>query len=169
MENTAVKKLAFCGLFTAMTFIATFINIRLPIASYGGLIHLGSIVLVLSASMQETKYAAVSTALGMALFDLVGGWVLWAPATFIIRFIQVLILGSTVKRKGNHIGIIIIAYVLCSLWEMGGYYVAEAVIYGNWVAPLASMPSEILHNIIGIAGFPLAIHLKKLLHIETKI
>jgi len=156
-----VKNIVLCGLFAALTIVATYIHVPVTPSS-GGLIHLGSIILFVAAYILLPQYAAVSVAVGMTLFDLLSGWAAWAPFTFVIRFVQVLILSVMIKNKKNNYFIIILAYVLCGLWEMAGYYIAEALIYGNWIAPFASMPSELLHNIIGIVfGLPLAILAQK--------
>ncbi len=32
---------------------------------------------------------------------------------------------------------------------VSGYYLAEVVIYGNWIVPLAAMPAELVLNTIG--------------------
>ena len=162
MNNSSkIKNIVLCGLFAALTIIATYIHIPITPSS-GGLIHLGSIVLFVAAYILLPQYAAVSIAVGMTLFDLLSGWAAWAPFTFVIRFVQVLILACLIKNNKKNYYIIIGAYVLCSLWEMAGYYFAEAIIYGNWIAPMASMPSELLHNIIGIVfGLPLALIAKK--------
>jgi len=156
-----VKNIVLCGLFAALTIVATYIHIPITPSS-GGLIHLGSIILFVAAYILLPQYAAVSVAVGMTLFDLLSGWAAWAPFTFVIRFVQVLLLSYLIKNKKNNYFIIIAAYVLCSIVEMAGYYLAEAVIYSNWIAPLASMPSELLHNAIGIIfGLPLALVAQK--------
>jgi uncharacterized membrane protein len=156
-----VKNIVLCGLFAALTIVATYIHI--PIApSSGGLIHLGSVILFVAAYILLPPYAAISVALGMTIFDLLSGWAAWAPFTFVIRFVQVMILSSLIHNKKKNYFVIIGAYILCSLWEMAGYYAAEAIIVGNWLVPIASMPSEILHDIIGIVfGLPLALLAQK--------
>ena len=89
------KKAAINGLSIALVFLATgFVNIRLPIAANGGLIHLGNVPLFLTAIIFGRKTGAAAGAFGMALFDLFSGWALWAPFTFVI----VGIMGYTVGR-----------------------------------------------------------------------
>ena len=68
-----------------MVFIATrFINIRLPLASTGGLVHLGNTMLFISAIVFGKRKDAIAGALGMGLFDLLLGWQIWAPFTFVV-------------------------------------------------------------------------------------
>lgn len=49
-QTISVSEIAITGVCIALTFIATgFINIRLPIAANGGLVHLGNVPLFLAA------------------------------------------------------------------------------------------------------------------------
>ena len=60
----------------ALTYIFTaVVNIRLPFAPNGGLIHLGNVPLFLAAIIFGRKTGALSGAFGMGLFDLFSGWI----------------------------------------------------------------------------------------------
>ena len=83
--TTKTKALVINALFIALTLVATmFINIRLPIMGNGGLIHLGNVPLFVAALVFGKKTGAIAGAFGMALFDVIMGWTLWAPFTFVI-------------------------------------------------------------------------------------
>ena len=41
------------------------------------------------------------------------------------------------------------AYAISVVWTVAGYYVAQGVIYGNWVAPIADMPGNVLQAVVG--------------------
>ena len=77
-SNTAARTAAVNGISIALVFIATaFINVRLPIAANGGLIHLGNVPLFLAAAIFGRKTGAICGAFGMALFDLFSGCLLY--------------------------------------------------------------------------------------------
>ena len=40
--------------------------------------------------------------------------------------------------------------ILALIIKIVGYYFAEVILYGNWVAPLGSIPGNILQ--VGVAG-----------------
>lgn len=83
------------AIFVALTYIFTaFINVRLPIAANGGLIHLGNVPLFIGAIIFGKKTGAIAGGVGMGLFDLLSGWTLWAPFTFVI----VALMGFTVGK-----------------------------------------------------------------------
>jgi uncharacterized membrane protein len=165
-QGTKTKDLVICSLLTAMVFVATkFINVRLPISINGGLIHLGNTMLFMAAIVFGKKKGAISGALGMALFDVVSGWLPWAPFTFVIRGVMGYIVGTVAYRNnknGNNIGYNILGIILASIWMIAGYYTAEGLLYGNWVAPVTSIPGNIAQLVVGAAaGVPVAALLKR--------
>lgn len=164
--NSKLKDMVISALLIALVFVATrFINIRLPIAVNGGLVHLGNAMLFVAAIVFGGKKGAIAGAFGMGLFDLLSEWAIWAPATFIIRGIMGYIIGTMANskdRNGKKILWNIVGIVLAAIWMVMGYYVAEGILYGNWIAPLTSIPGNITQLIIGaIIGIPLAAALKK--------
>ncbi|AYC28487.1 ECF transporter S component [Paenisporosarcina cavernae] len=179
MENTAsytsTRKRTFNLIITAMlialVFVATLmLNIRLPFASNGGLVHLGTAMLFLASILFGPKKGAMAGAVGMALFDLVSGWTLWAPFTFIARGLQGYIVGRFAwanGRKGNSIVFNTIGIILGLPVMLAVYYVCEGILYGNWYAPLASIPGNLLQNAVGIViALPVAAILKRIKFFE---
>ena len=81
----------------------------------------------------------------MALFDITGGWLLWAP--FTLAVVAYVVGAVTEKRKG--LAAAIPALALACAIKILGYYIAEGIIYGNWIAPLASVPGNLVQ--IGVA------------------
>jgi uncharacterized membrane protein len=160
------KDLVISSLLISLVFIATkFINIRLPISINGGLVHLGNTMLFISAIVFGKRKGAIAGAFGMGIFDIVSGWVLWAPFTFIIRGVMGYIIGYISwgnNRNGNNNLYNIIAILISGVWMIIGYYLTEAILYGNWIAPITSMPGNVLQIAIGIIiGLPIAKVLKR--------
>lgn len=154
-NEAAVKKvnvtdIAITGVCIALTLVATaFINVRLPIAANGGLVHLGNVPLFLAAIIFGKKTGAFAGAFGMGLFDLLSGWTLWAPFTFVI----VGLMGFTVgKITENRIGFRwnVLAIAAACVIKVAGYYIAEVIIYRNWIAPVLSIPGNLVQ--IGVAA-----------------
>ena len=103
MGKMTTKEIVITGLAVALVFTATMIHIRLPIGQ-GGLIHLGNIPLFLVAIIFGRKMGAIAGAFGMGLFDLMGGWTPWAPATFIIVGLMGYAVGVISEKKDNVAG-----------------------------------------------------------------
>ena len=111
----------------------------------GGYIHIGDAIIYLCASMLPLGYSILAAAVGGALCDIISGYALYAPATLIIK--ALLCIGFTSKEAkllnkkncfASALGIII---------TIGGYYIAEAVIYQSFVAPIASITGNLVQSI----------------------
>jgi uncharacterized membrane protein len=149
-----------------LVFVATrFINIRLPISVNGGLIHLGTGMLIISAIVFGGKKGAVAGAFGMALFDVLSGWLAWAPFTFIIRGVMGYIIGRFCENKKSYKEVTVwgvIGILLSGIWMVAGYYLTEVILYGNWISPVTSVPGNIIQIVVGsVIGIPVALVLKK--------
>ena len=163
-NTSSAKQVAINGISIALVFIATgFINLRLPIVANGGLIHLGNVPLFLAAIIFGKKTGAISGAVGMALFDLFSGWTLWAPFTFVIVGIMGWVVGKITEDKSHNTILWYVIAILAALAiKIVGYYIAEGIIYGNWVAPAASIPGNIVQILTAaVIVLPLAKPLKK--------
>lgn len=159
-----VKSITICAMFIALTYIATaFINLRLPIAANGGLVHLGNVPLFVAAVLFGKKIGGVAGGVGMALFDLLSGWTLWAPFTLVIVALMGYVVGL-VTEKNKKSGYIFLGMFFALLIKIAGYYIAEIVIYGNWVAPISSIPGNIVQVVTGgIIAFPVIKVLKRVI------
>ena len=170
-NTSSAKQVAVNGISIALVFIATgFINLRLPIVANGGLIHLGNVPLFLAAIIFGKKTGAISGAVGMALFDLFSGWTLWAPFTFVIVGIMGWVVGKITEDKSHNTILWYVIAILAALAiKIVGYYIAEGIIYGNWVAPAASIPGNIVQILTAaVIVLPLAKPLKKQLSAITR-
>ncbi len=155
MKNKKTFNIVLTGLLAAIIFILTFINIKLPISINGGLIHLGGVGLIVASYILMPKNAGLAAGIGMGLFDILGGYTIWAPFTFVIRFIQGYITSKLLTKKGGKNEII--ALILSSIIAIVGYYIAEVILYGNFIAPLTSIPGEVILSVAGISiGLPLS-------------
>ena len=161
---TTTQQLTITAIFIALTFLATWlIKVQIPFfAAKGGLVNLGNVPLFVAAMVYGRNKGSIAGAFGMALFDLMGGWILWAPFTFVV----VGLMGYTVgliceKSKMNPVLTNIIAVGVALIIKIVGYYIAEGVIYGNWIAPAASIPGNIVQVVTaGIIVLPIIERIK---------
>ncbi|TKC19154.1 ECF transporter S component [Robertmurraya kyonggiensis] len=163
MNSSKIKELVITALFIALTFVATmFINIRLPLVGSGGLVHLGNLPLFLAAFMFGKRTAMIAGAFGMALFDLVLGWTLWAPFTFVIVGAMGYVAGLIAEKvPGKKVWVYSLAIFIAMVIKVVGYYFTEVILYGNWVLPFGSIPGNIMQVVLaGIVVVPLVARLK---------
>lgn len=145
MEKTNnLKSLVITAVAIALTYVFTaFVNIRLPFAPNGGLIHLGNVPLFIFAILFGKKTGAIAGGIGMGLFDLLSGWTAWAPFTLLIVGCMGYVTGAITEKKKSY-SWIILAMLAALLIKIAGYYIAEGIIYGNWIVPLSSIPGNVI-------------------------
>ncbi|MCH6267744.1 MULTISPECIES: ECF transporter S component [Neobacillus] len=163
-ESTKTKAIVISALFIALTFVATmFINLRLPIMGNGGLIHLGNVPLFIAALVYGKRTGAIAGAFGMGLFDIVSGWALWSPFTFVIVGTMGFVVGLIAEKvPGKRVLVYSLAVVAALVIKVVGYYFTEVILYGNWIQPFGSIPGNIMQVVIaGIIVVPLVGRLKK--------
>ena len=152
-ESRKIQSMVVTALMIALTYVATWlINIRLPFMGSGGLIHLGNVPLFIAAILFGKKTGALAGGIGMGLFDLLSGWTAWAPFTFVI----VGLMGYEVGWFAEHRPIKntaindAVSMILALAIKIVGYYFAEVILYGNWIAPIGSVPGNICQ--VGVAA-----------------
>ena len=161
-----VQFLTITALFIALTYVFTaFVNVRLPITANGGLIHLGNVPLFICAILFGKKSGALAGGIGMGLFDLLSGWTAWAPFTFIIVAIMGYVVGA-ITEKHHGLGFALAIAAACVI-KVVGYYIAEGIIYGNWIAPVTSIPGNLFQ--IGVAAVVVLIVIEPLRKAANKI
>jgi len=157
-----VKELVITALFIALVYVFTaFINVRLPIGGNGGLIHLGNIPLFIAAIVFGKKTGAIAGGVGMGLFDLLSGWVSWAPFTLVIVGLMGFTVGLITEKKERRKTIwYFVAIVAALLIKIVGYYFAEVILYSNFLVPLSSIPGNIIQ--VSFAGIITLLIVKQL-------
>ena len=81
--NSHIRRLTLTGVFVALTAVATLI-IRIPTITKG-YINLGDTVVNLAGWVLGPFNGAAAAGLGSALADLISGYTVYVPATFIIK------------------------------------------------------------------------------------
>ncbi len=142
-KSQVIKNMVMAAVFAAMTTLLTMF-FHIPFGN-GGYVHLGDAVIFLSASLLPVPYAVAAAGIGGALSDL-----FLFPAYALPTMIVKALLALTFSRKKEKIICLrnILALPVCAVITIGGYYLAESILYSNWVAPVASM----LPNLIQAAG-----------------
>lgn len=147
---SSVYFITLTALFTALVYVFTaFVNIRLPIAANGGLVHLGNVPLFIGAIIFGKRIGAISGGVGMALFDLLSGWTAWAPFTLVIVGLMGYIVGAMCERREKFTWYAAAIAAACAV-KVIGYYFAEAIIYQSFIVPISSVPGNLVQ--IGCAA-----------------
>lgn len=163
--------LVLTGLMMCLVMVATMF-IKVPIPFTQGYVHLGDSMIFLSVLVLGKRNGCIAAGVGSALGDILGGYAFWAPWTLAIKLLMALIMGAFVehmeKKDGAHSGhgavtfAEVIGMTLAGIEMVAGYYIASAVMYGNLLTPLPSVPWNIGQFIVGmVIAIPLAAALCK--------
>ena len=87
--NTTTKKIVMASMLAALCCVATMI-IKIP-SPLKGYLNLGDCVVLLSGFMLSPLYGFLAAGVGSALADIFSGYLVYAPATFVIKGIMALI------------------------------------------------------------------------------
>lgn len=139
-NNVNVKRLVFTGVFAALIFITTAYILHFPTAN--GYIHIGDSLIYLAASYLPAPFAMAAAAIGAGMSDAMTGYPQYLLFTLLIKPLNALCFSSksdrllTVRNR--------IAPFLSALITVGGYYLADVILYGSWVSPLATIPNSLI-------------------------
>ena len=151
MKDQKIRLMCIAGIFTAIVFVFT---AYLHIPSHTGYTHVGDCFIYLAACMLPLPYAMFVGAGGALLADCLTGYAIWAPGSIIIKTVAVLFF----SRKSARIISIRNLLALIPAWAVciGGYYLYEALITGNFVAPLSGIPGYITQSVLSSILFVVA-------------
>ena len=149
--NNNLKKLILAALFAALSCVAT-MSIRIPTPGTGGYIHPGDAIVILSGVILGPVWGFFAGGIGSALSDLIGGYFIYVPITFVIKGLVALAAGLLYQKVGKNQKSRYIAVILGGVADIilvaGGYFVCEFFIYGAGAA--ASIPANIIQGIGGL-------------------
>lgn len=150
MKITA-KKIVFSALLAALTCVFTTVT-KIPIWFAPGYINMGDCVVLLCGWLTSPVYAFLAAGVGSALADLISGYAVYAPVTFLIKGLVALTAYYGFKRLSKKFkkGISkALSGVLAELVMILGYFVFESFLYGIEFA-LLNIPANAVQGAYGI-------------------
>ena len=149
--NNNLRKLILAALFAALSCVAT-MSIRIPTPGTSGYIHPGDAIVILSGVILGPVWGFLAGGIGSALSDLIGGYFIYVPITFVIKGLVALAAGLLYQKVGKNQKSRYIAVILGGVADIilvaGGYFVCEFFIYGAGAA--ASIPANIIQGVGGL-------------------
>ncbi len=143
-------------MFAAFTCVATMI-IRIPVPATGGYIHPGDALVVLSGVFLGPLYGFLAAGIGSALADLIGGYFIYVPITFVIKGLVALLAAAIYRRAGKSTKAKVLAVGIGGAGDLVLvvllYALAESFLYGGAAAIAGMGPNAIQ----GLGGLVLSI------------
>lgn len=148
--KTNTRKIVIASMLAALCCVATMI-IKIP-SPLKGYLNLGDCIVLLAGWLLSPGYGFAAAGIGSALADVFSGYVIYAPATFVIKGIMAII--AHFCFKGMHTKLSsslsrIIGGALAEVAMIVGYFVFEGFMYG-FAPSLVNIPANGMQGLAGL-------------------
>ena len=149
MKREKLKLTMISAMFAALICVATMV-VKIP-TPLNGYINLGDCFILVAAFTLPCSYGFLAAGIGSCLADILSGYTDYAPATFVIKGLMVLVafLVAKLLKKQKKSVAVVVAGILAEFTMVAGYYVFEGFRYG-FLASLANIPMNLLQGAAGI-------------------
>ncbi len=149
MKNST-RKLVMSALFAAIVCVLT-LTVRVP-SPLGGYLNLGDCAVLLCGWLLSPWYGFLAAGLGSALADVASGYLIYAPATLLIKggmaLIVRLIFGA-LSRRAKPFPTRLLGGLLAELWMVLGYWIFEGFLYG-FLPSAVNIPANLIQGGVGL-------------------
>ena len=147
--DLSLKRITKIAMMAAIIFVCTY-TFKVPIAITGGYTHLGDCAIFAGVMILGRKDGTVAAAVGAALSDLLGGFLIWVIPTFVIKGVMAFVMGAVVEKvlpekKGNWL----LGAILGGILQIIGYQLVKIVLISP-AAALATIPTITAQTVAGI-------------------
>ena len=147
--DLSLKRITKIAMIAAIIFVCTY-TFKVPIAITGGYTHLGDCAIFVGVMILGRKDGTVAAAVGAALSDLLGGFLIWVIPTFVIKGVMAFVMGTVVEKvlpekKGNWL----LGAILGGILQIIGYQLVKIVLISP-AAALATIPTITAQTVAGI-------------------
>ena len=149
MKNST-NKIVIAALLAALCCIATMV-IKLP-SPLNGYVNLGDCIVLLCGWVLTPLYGFLAAGIGSCLADLFSGYVVFAPATFLIKGFMAFFAYYGVKLLSLKMGKFparLLTGIFCETFMVLGYYIFEGFLYG-FLPSLVNIPANAMQGLVGI-------------------
>lgn len=150
------KQIAFAALFAALCCVGTAI-VQIP-APQGGFLNVGDVFVLLAGWCLGPLYGSVAAAVGSALADVVVGFPVYAPATFLIKGMDAFVaytvwsfLKKAIRKEKFDALVRAVGAIAAECVMVVGYAVYDGLLAG-FGAAVANTPFNILQGVVCAVG-----------------
>lgn len=148
--KTNVRKIILASMLAALCCVATMV-IKIP-SPLKGYLNLGDCIVLLSGWLLSPMYAFLAAGIGSSLADIFSGYMIYAPATFLIKGAMAIIAYFSfkgMKAKLGNTSSRITGGILAETAMVLGYFVFEGFLYG-FMPSIVNIPANAIQGIAGI-------------------
>ena len=148
--RSKTQKLVLAALVAALACVATMV-VKIP-SPMKGYVNLGDCIVLVAGWILSPWYAFLAAGLGSALADLFSGYIIYAPATFLVKggmALVALFLFRVLKRGTGNFAARLIGAVCAEILMVLGYFVFEGFLYG-FAPSLVNIPANAMQGVAGV-------------------
>ena len=163
--NARTKNIVMAAMMAALACVATMI-VKFP-SPFKGYLNLGDCIVLTAGWMLPPAFGFLAAGLGSALADLFSGYLIYAPATFVIKGLMALTAFygfKMLKKTTGSLPARIISGIAAELVMILGYFVFEGFMYGFAPSAVNILPN----GVQGAAGIVIGVILMKIF-VKAKI
>lgn len=153
MQSKKIRKITLTSVLAALTCVATML-IRIPTPTKG-YVNLGDCMVNISAWLLGSLWGSAAAGIGSALADLFAGYVIYAPATLLIKALMAVVSFKIVELTAKKLPSLparIIAAVFAEVIMCLGYFLFESAIYGSFAAASPGIAGNLVQGIMGVVS-----------------
>lgn len=148
--NSKTKRIVMASMLAALCCVATMV-IKIP-SPLKGYLNLGDCIVLLAGFVLSPAYCFLAAGIGSALADALSGYVVYVPATFVIKGVMAFVACMGFKllktRFGNFAARTISGFV-AEVIMVFGYFVFEGLLYG-FIPSLVNIPANAIQGLVGL-------------------
>lgn len=147
--KTKTREIVTAALLAALVCVATMI-VKIP-SPLKGYLNLGDCIVLVAGWVLSPVYGFLAAGIGSALADLFSGYVIYAPATFVIKGLMALLAFYGFKLLRGKLGNLpsrIISGAVAEIAMVLGYFIFEGFLYG-FLPSVVNIPAN---GVQGAAG-----------------
>lgn len=167
--NNSTRKIVLASLFAALTFVATLIHIHVP-GMQTGYVNLGDTLVIISSLLLGPVYGSLAGGIGSAFTDFLHGYVVYVPATFIIKTLMGVaafyVYKILSKNKDSYNAFAVsVGGIISEAIMILGYLFYEGQFMVGYAGAIVGIPGNCVQAIFGVVGAVLLLKVLK----NTKI
>lgn len=148
MKHESLVRLILAALFAALSCVATML-VQIPIPASGGYVNLGDGVVLLGAFLLGPVSGFFAGALGSMLADVLLGYAVYAPGTFIIKGLTALTAALIFGAGRRGLPALALSAASGEAVMVLGYFAYESLALGFGLSAAASIPANAVQGAVG--------------------
>lgn len=144
--HSRTHQIVLAALFSALTVVITLL-FRMPIPYGQGYLNFGDVIVLLSGFIMGPLSGFWVGSIGSALADIMAGYAIYAPITFLVKGLEGLVGGWLFMRTRRTLLPGIVGGIIMAL----GYMLGDWFLFGI-AAAIAALPLNLLQGFVGALG-----------------